>query len=80
MVRRPWLFLLGGPIVAADSEDICWRFIRWCEDNRLLNSECNLSTIEYIRSREPAQALEYVNKVLVRYGCGPWTLEAVDAT
>lgn len=56
------------------SEELCWRFMQWCEKHKLLNGECGLSTIEYIRSRKSVDALEYINDVLVRHREKPWKM------
>lgn len=60
------------------SEKLCMCFIRWCEHHGRLNAECGLSTIEYIRSRKPIDALKYINGVMSRYGQKQWKMPKME--
>ena len=56
------------------TEILCMCFIKYCEAHGILNACCNLSTIEYIRSRTPEGALEYINEVMRQRGDKEWLM------
>ena len=49
------------------AEDVTMMLIQFCQSHGLLNSHCNLSTIEYYRHRKN-EAIEYLGFVINDYG------------